>query len=94
MGTRGIQERLGVPRSAVNAWYEQRPPIVGAPFLPTHVCGFGELFCVSLFRTGIGEEYLWAPLLTLVHDARILEFFDKCFLSPECHIHFSDVQII
>lgn len=82
MRSRGIQERLGVSRSAVDTRHKQCPAIIGAPFLSTHVRGLWELLWEPLFRTGIGEEYLWTPLLTLVHDARILEFFNKCFFSP------------
>ena len=83
MGTRcSIQERLGVPRPAVKAGNEQCPAIIGTTFFPPHVGRLRELFWESLFRAGIGVKYFRTPLLTLVHDARVLELFDECFFPP------------
>jgi hypothetical protein len=31
----------------------------------------------------IRVEYLRAPAITLIHDARILEFFNESFFSPK-----------
>jgi hypothetical protein len=59
----------------------KRATIVGAAFFATDMGGGRELLGETLVRARRVEDF-WAPGLSLVHDARIFELFDKSFLPP------------
>lgn len=65
----------------VSAGNEQRATVVCATLLAAEVGGSGEGFRQSLVWT-IREEDPRSPLVSLVHDARVLELLDECFLAP------------
>ena len=94
-GTRGSRERgallVAVEMSVVaevaavimvSAGNEQRATVVCAALLAAEVGGGGERFGQSLVWP-VREEDPGSPLVSLVHDARVLELLDECFLAPK-----------
>jgi hypothetical protein len=71
-----------VTRTSADTWRVQCSTIVRAALLPPDMRGLGELLWEPLIRPGVGEEYLWTPLLTFVHDAGVLKLLHEGFLSP------------
>jgi hypothetical protein len=78
---RDIMEMMA--SSIPNARDEQRSAINGAPFLPPHMRWGRKRFWETLGRSWFRMENFWAPGLTFVHDARILELLDKSFFSSD-----------
>ena len=68
-------------RSIPNPRNKQSASIIRTSLLPPEVCRCRERFGETLLWSRIGVEDLGSPRLALVHDARILEFFNQSFLS-------------
>lgn len=70
-----------VIEAAAATWHIERPTIVLATLFPAQVRRRRERLRHALVRP-VRKEYLWAPSLALVHNARVFEPLDEGLLSP------------
>ena len=65
--------------------YKKRAAIEGASLFSPYMRRLGKFFWKTLLRARFGVKNFWSPFLTLIHDARVLEFLYQR-LFPSGHV--------